>query len=155
MPAVRHPCGTGGVSATGDSVVCRVRIPEESFSAAVAERFRRRAHRPEERVALAELAQCKQDDCAAEIARTAGRGRPPSALLAKGLKKRGESSARVLDRLADQREEEGLDDEADEIRFKAHSAREEAASKAVAKSGGSLVRLSGVGMVVFVTSLNG
>jgi hypothetical protein len=44
----------------------------------VAERFRRRAHRPEERVALAELTLCKQDDCAAEIARTTGRGRPPS-----------------------------------------------------------------------------
>jgi hypothetical protein len=54
----------------------------------------------------------------------AGRTQAAGRLCPTGLKKRGERSARALDRLADQREEEGLDEEADEMRSEADSARE-------------------------------
>ncbi len=76
----------------------------------------------------------------------------PEQLAAKA---RGEASADALDRLADQREgwaeeDDGADDDEQQLAA-VEDLREqaEAARKEVAKSGGSLVNLSGIGMVVF------
>jgi hypothetical protein len=90
----------------------------------------------------------------------------PDHLVAKEFraKQPGEGSARAIERLAAQREgwaeedddgyeNDELDEEAAELRSKAeairHRGQAEAARKAVAKSGGSVVYLGGIGAVVF------